>query len=125
MKPSATLLCLLTSAVFTTAAFADETPVKKSGDILVNQAGMTLYTFDKDMAGSGKSACNDACAGIWPPLMAAGNANASGDYSIISRDDGSKQWAVKGKPVYLFSKDKQAGDRAGDNFKDVWHVIKN
>lgn len=125
MKPSVTLLCLLTSAVFTSAALADDAPVKKSADILVNQAGMTLYTFDKDMAGSGKSACNDACAGLWPPLMAAGNANASGEYSIISREDGSKQWALKGKPLYQFSKDKQAGERTGDNFRDLWHVVKN
>ncbi|CAN5889012.1 hypothetical protein BH11PSE12_BH11PSE12_31640 [soil metagenome] len=125
MKPSATLLCLLASATFTTGVMADDAPFKKSGDILVNQAGMTLYTFDKDAVGSGKSNCNDACAGLWPPVMATATSSGSGDYSVISRDDGSKQWAVKGKPVYLFSKDKQMGDRTGDNVKDVWHVIKN
>ena len=31
-------------------------PAKMSGGVLVNSAGMTLYTFDKDVAGSGKSA---------------------------------------------------------------------
>ena len=37
-----------------------------SGDVLTGTNGMTLYTFDKDAAGSGKSACNDPCAGNWP-----------------------------------------------------------
>src|SRR3569623_1408178 len=55
--------------------------------------GMTLYVFDKDAAGSGKSACNGDCATNWPPLMATAGDKASGDYSIITRDDGRRQWA--------------------------------
>jgi predicted lipoprotein with Yx(FWY)xxD motif len=35
---------------------------------------------------------------------------ASGDYSIITRDDGKKQWAFKGKPLYFWAKDQKAGD---------------
>ena len=54
------------------------------------------------------------CATLWPPLMAATGASASGDWSIVTRDDGSKQWAYKGKPVYYWSKDQKAGDRTGD-----------
>lgn len=54
---------------------------------------------------------------------------ASGDlaspWSAITRDDGSKQLAYKGKPLYLFVGDKKAGDRAGDNVKDIWHVVKD
>ncbi|MNH42286.1 Secreted repeat [compost metagenome] len=45
-------------------------------------------------------------------------------WSQIKRDDGSMQWAYKGKPVYTFVKDKKAGDMTGDGMKDVWHVIK-
>lgn len=59
-----------------------------------------------------------------PPVTAAADAKASGDLSVITRDDGSKQWAYKGKPVYLYAKDAKPGDKTGDNFKDVWHVIK-
>ena len=98
-------------------------PARQAKDgVLVNEAGMTLYTFDKDAGG--KSACNDQCAKIWPPVMAAADAKASGDLTIITRDDGGKQWAYKGKPVYLYSKDAKAGDKSGDNFKDVWHAAK-
>ena len=95
---------------------------KVQDGILVNSAGMTLYTFDKDAVGSGKSACNGPCAVNWPPLHAGASESASGDWTVITRDDGSKQWAHKGKPLYLWSKDKKPGDRTGDGFLKLWHV---
>ncbi|WP_238891640.1 COG4315 family predicted lipoprotein [Achromobacter insuavis] len=116
----AAALVLSSAALFSAGAHAQA--VKPQDGVLVNSAGMTLYTFDKDAGG--KSACNDQCAKIWPPVTAAADAKASGDLSVITRDDGSKQWAYKGKPVYLYAKDTKPGDKTGDNFKDVWHVIK-
>ncbi len=98
-------------------------PVKYSGGVMVNAAGMTLYTFDKDPAGSGKSVCNGPCATNWPPFMAGGDARAGGDFTIIARDDGSRQWAYKGKPLYLWIKDQRPGDRTGDGFNKVWRVV--
>ena len=47
---------------------------------------------------------------------------ASGDWSVLARDDGSKQWAYKGKPLYLWVKDQKPGDKTGDGFNKVWHV---
>ena len=111
----AALLCL------PAFAFA-QAPVKTEGGVLTNAAGMTLYTFDKDEAGKGKSVCNGPCAANWPPLMAAADAKAAGDYSIITRDDGGRQWAFKGKPLYLWVKDAKPGDRTGDGFNKVWRV---
>ena len=100
-------------------------PVRFSGGVLVDSAGMTLYTFDKDPVGAGKSVCNGpSCTVNWAPLKAAADDKAGGDFTVISRDDGSKQWAYKGKPLYLFSKDQKPGDNAGDGFNNVWHVVK-
>lgn len=104
------------------AGCASYPPAKISGGVLVDSAGMTLYTFDKDTANSGKSTCNGPCAALWPPVPATGN--VSGDYSVVTRDDGSKQLAYKGKPVYRYTPDQKPGDKLGDNFKDVWHMIK-
>ncbi|ATB65564.1 COG4315 family predicted lipoprotein [Pseudomonas mosselii] len=89
---------------------------------LVDKKGMTLYTFDKDTAG--KSVCNGDCATNWPPLKAETEAKAEGDWTVVTRDDGSSQWAYKGKPLYTFIKDKKAGETTGDGMKDVWHVAK-
>ncbi len=112
------------SALTVLAANASADPLKKEGGMVVDSKGMTVYTFDKDVAGSGKSVCNDACATIWPPAYASASDKASGDATVITRDDGKKQWAYKGKPVYLYAKDMKKGDMTGDNFKDVWHVAK-
>lgn len=125
MKKTSLFGALLASCLWIGIAHAQDVPVKKSGDMLVSDTGMTLYTFDKDTAGSGKSACNGPCTGLWPPLTASAMAKDNGSYTVITRDDGSKQWAYKGKPLYMFKQDKQAGDHAGDNFKDLWHVIKD
>ena len=91
--------------------------------MLTGPNGMTLYTFDRDMAGSGKSVCNGPCATNWPPLMA-GSAAPAGDYSVVTRDDGGKQLAYKGKPLYYWVKDTKPGDMNGDGFNGVWHVVK-
>lgn len=119
-KHTAAALALACAALFSAGAHAQA--VKTQDGILVNSAGMTLYTFDKDSAG--KSVCVDQCAKAWPPVMAAADAKPMGDLTVITRDDGSKQWAHKGKPLYLFTKDTKPGDKTGDNFKEIWHVVK-
>jgi predicted lipoprotein with Yx(FWY)xxD motif len=90
------------------------------GKTLVDAHGMTLYTFDKDTAG--KSACNGPCATNWPPL-AASNATSSGDWTVVARDDGNKQFAYKGRPLDTFAKDTAPGDIKGDGFlNNAWHI---
>jgi len=110
-----------------TAAFAQSAPVKTGdsakGKVLTDGSGMTLYTFDKDAGG--KSACNGPCAANWPPLMAAANAKPEGAFTVVVRDDGSKQWAQGGKPLYTWKNDKKPGDITGDGFLNgAWHIAK-
>jgi predicted lipoprotein with Yx(FWY)xxD motif len=112
-------LIAASAALAQTAAPAKVADTSK-GKALVDAKGMTLYTFDRDAAG--KSACNGQCAQNWPPLMAAANASASGDWTVVTRDDGSKQWAYKGKPLYLWVKDTKPGEVTGDGVNNVWHV---
>ena len=103
---------------------APDTPTRTSEGVLIGPTGMTLYTFDRDAAGSGKSACNGPCATNWPPLSVADNAKAMGAYTIIARDDGKKQWAYKGWPLYYWSKYTKTGDKTGDGFNGVWKVAR-
>jgi predicted lipoprotein with Yx(FWY)xxD motif len=100
------------------------TPAKVADGMLVGPNGMTLYTFEKDVAGSGKSVCNGPCAANWPPLLASESDKPSGDYTLIMRDDGKKQWAVKGKPLYFWSKDSKPGDKTGDGVLKLWQTAK-
>jgi len=124
-KILAPLLCALLLAACSGMDSRPAAPVKYSDGMLTGSNGMTLYVFDKDAAGSGKSVCNGPCATNWPPLFAADGDVASGDYSIISRDDGKKQWALKGRPLYYWVKDQKPGDKTGDGFlNNQWHVVK-
>ncbi len=100
-------------------------PAKVTDGAMTNPAGMTLYTFDKDTAGSGKSVCNGPCVAIWPAFSAPAEAKAAGDWSIATRDDGSRQWAYKGKPLYMFARDAKPGDKTGDGFNNnIWHAAR-
>lgn len=115
---------VLAAVLIAPLAAYSQVPTKVASGVIVNSAGMTLYTFDKDVAGSGTSACNGRCATNWPPLMAAADAAPAGDYSVVTREDGGKQWAYKGKPLYLWIKDQKPGDTSGDGFNKVWHAAK-
>ena len=127
MKISTFIASLAISAAWmavSVSALAADAPAKMTGGALVAANGMTLYTFDSDKAGSGKSVCNGPCAALWPPMVATPADQPGGDYSVVVRDDGARQLAYKGKPLYFYKPDQKAGDRTGDNFKDVWHIVK-
>jgi predicted lipoprotein with Yx(FWY)xxD motif len=119
---------IVMTTAFGSLAFAQATAPAKTaqtskGPALVNAKGMTLYTFAKDSAG--KSACNGPCATNWPILAAAADAKSSGDWTVVTRDDGSKMWAHKGKPLYTFKQDMAAGDVKGDGFLNgAWQIAK-
>jgi predicted lipoprotein with Yx(FWY)xxD motif len=127
-------LAILTAAVILalgTSAWSQDppTPLKATktgslGTILAGANGMTVYTFvsDKD---DGKSVCTGSCARKWPPVTAAANAPApKAPLGVIARDDGSKQYAWKGKPLYYYSEDKKPGDTTGHEVGRSWFVVR-
>jgi len=94
------------------------------GDYLADSKGMTLYLFDKDTPGV--TNCYDSCATTWPPYVEGATPQSSmpADVTVVTRTDGSMQYAYKGRPLYYFAKDKQAGDTTGDGVGGVWHIVK-
>ncbi len=118
-----TLSWMALFAVLALPGVASADPAEEKNGVWVDDAGMTLYTFDKDA--ENKSMCNGECAKNWPPLLVKPAAEkAEGKWSQVRRDDGAMQWAYDGKPLYTFIKDKTAGETTGDGVKDVWHVAK-
>jgi predicted lipoprotein with Yx(FWY)xxD motif len=124
MKVQATLMVFALAGMLggCSTMMSESAPAHVQGGVLVDAKGMTLYTFDKDPANAGKSECVAQCAKAWPPLAAPADAKAMGDYTVITRSDGAKQWAYKGKPLYTWVKDRKPGDKTGDGFRNVWRV---
>ena len=100
------------------------TPTVAADGSLVGPDGRTLYQFARDTSGSGQSACVDTCAVNWPALGVAASAMPLGDYTIITRADGRKQWAYKGLPLYYYIKDTKPGDKMGAGVGGVWKVAR-
>ena len=119
------LLAGCAGGIPSSAKVAPDMPTRASDGVLIGPNGRTIYTFAKDSANAGTSACYAQCAQNWPPLTAAATAKATGDYSIITRTDGARQWAFKGQPLYYFAKDTKPGDKVGDGaLNGAWKVIK-
>ena len=77
--------------------------------------------------------CNadGGCAANWPPYTLEADetltqdAAATGKVTMITRDDGTKQVAYNGWPLYYFKGDKAAGDSNGQNidaFGGIWLI---
>lgn len=113
--------------------FAAETRQEHPGEIALIQNdngtldyrlaanGFRLYVSDRDSPG--KSVCNGGCARAWIPLMVNANTEKNfGEWTIVKRDDGSRQWAYKGRPVYSLFHDSP--DRPiGEGIEGVWHLL--
>jgi predicted lipoprotein with Yx(FWY)xxD motif len=119
---TAILLSLAASVALAQMPESAKVADTSKGKALVDAKGMTLYILDRDKV-VGKSTCNGQCATNWPPFMASADAHEIGSWTVITRDDGSKQWAYKGKPLYTWHNDKKPGDVDGDGrANNVWHI---
>ncbi len=54
-----------------------------------------------------------ACTDVWPPALAADGAKDVGRWSIITRKDGRRQWALDGAALYTSVLDRRPGDVIG------------
>lgn len=81
---------------------------------------LRLYTYDRDTENS--SACNDGCSSTWLPVIAPEDAEPIGHWTTIMREDGRRQWAYQGRPVYVLYHDSPT-DPVGDGHDGVWHLL--
>lgn len=99
-------------------------PRVEAGRIVASD-GRTLYVFDNDVPGSGKSACTGPCAGLHPAYLARPGEAAREPWSLVAREDGSRQWAYKSRLLYRFYADEKKGEVGGDGVsRNTWHVAR-
>jgi len=101
---------------------ASESKSYTRGDILTTPDGMTVYIYDKEAEGS--ASCYGECAEEWPPVLAPAEAKPFGDFTLVNRIDGTRQWAYRGKPLHLYHEDRAPGDAKGDNYEGFWHAVR-
>jgi predicted lipoprotein with Yx(FWY)xxD motif len=106
---------------------APKVPIKfaetKRGTVLANSDGMTLYYFDRDDSGT-TSTCDGKCTEKWIPLKAVDDSKPQGDFTVMVRNDKSKMWAYRNRPLYTSRDDKAAGDVNGFDPANLWHVAR-
>ncbi|MBR0789726.1 hypothetical protein JQ631_11645 [Bradyrhizobium manausense] len=95
----------------------------KQGPKLVDLKGMTLYIYERDTSGK-TSSCNGKCTESWVPLAATAEAKPIGDFTVINREDGSKMWAYRYRPLYTSPADKAPGDANGNATTLQWRVAR-
>ena len=101
----------------------DKVTLVAGHSVLTGKNGMTLYTFDRDTAGT--SNCDGGCAESWPPYLAkAGSKAPAAGFQLIKRKDGTNQWAKNGAPLYFWVGDTKPGDTTGDGVGGVWQLAK-
>ena len=83
-------------------------------------SGLRLYTSEADPVG--QSACYDGCASAWPPVVAPDDADTIGEWTVLERDDGVRQWMLRGKPVYVRYHDAPSVP-TGDGIQGIWHLV--
>lgn len=89
---------------------------------LVDVNGRTLYTFAGDARRDGQDCAGSGCSLQWQPVAAPALALAVGEFSVVERADGSRQWAYRGRPLYLYPGDELAGDANGIGVDARWSV---
>jgi len=117
-------LFLAANAALAADAKKEEPPFRQRGDILVEIKGRGVYTYDGDKVAN-QSDCLGQCVLLWPPVYAEDEAKPKGSFTILVRkDNGKRQWAFKGKPLYRWVSDLKRGDAGGDGVAGVWRLVK-
>jgi predicted lipoprotein with Yx(FWY)xxD motif len=95
-----------------------------AGDVLIDPEGFTLYIFNDDSEGT--SDCNDSCSETWLPVpgdMPIDTSVAEGQFDTITREDGSEQLALNGRPLYRYVDDLNPADANGEGVGDLWFAV--
>lgn len=94
-----------------------------SGELLGDADGRTLYVHNLTRIKPGYSRVWEV-PHMWQPVLAAETDASVGQWSIITRADGKRQWTFKGMDVYTFVRDRAPGEIHGTSNTDrVWQTI--
>lgn len=97
------------------------------GYVLADADRMTLYA--PAVENSDVSPCIETACGVeWKPQVASWAANSFGDWSVIDRADGVRQWAYKGQALFRYERDVAPKETHGHELQiastsGTWQVV--
>jgi len=99
----------------------------QDGTLITAIDGRTVYYFQPDKKSSAghekSSTCYNACATVWPPVLATATPSTSGAakaslIGLTKRTDGTMQVTYNGLPLYYYVADQKAGQVTGNHLRD-------
>lgn len=97
-----------------------EVATRAIGRLLVLNTDMSVYSYDGDAPN--KSNCTGSCLDQWEPVPAPEAAVAQGEWSVVIRTGGGRQWAYRGKPLYRYIDDLKERSYEGSDIPG-WHNV--
>jgi predicted lipoprotein with Yx(FWY)xxD motif len=76
-----------------------------TGRLLENAEGDVIYSSTADRPNV--SNCKDECLKQWTPMLASQIAQPQGEWGVIERSPGVKQWTFRKMPVYTYALDRR------------------
>src|SRR5690606_33228105 len=91
------------------------------GRLLLTDKRYSVYVSDADQPN--KSNCTtESCLQRWQPLLAPATAKPQGEWSVVVRAPGVRQWAFRNRPLYTHVRDTRTVSYDGSD-ESGWHNV--
>ncbi len=90
------------------------------GRLLITTKQQSIYVFDGDT--TQKTACTGDCTQTWQPILAPSVGQTTEGWTIFERSPGVRQWAFRGRPLYINVLDREPRSQEGSDVPG-WHNV--
>lgn len=90
------------------------------GRMLATDDSSSVYAFEEDSPTA--VACIDDCLRRWEPLLAPALAREEGNWRILERSPGVRQWVYRDQPLYRYRRDRDGWSQLGSD-EPGWHNV--
>jgi predicted lipoprotein with Yx(FWY)xxD motif len=91
-----------------------------AGRLIVSEKGNSVYASEKDTAG--RSSCTADCTLTWDPVLAPGLAQPQGEWTLLERAPGVRQWAFRKHPLYTYTREVGLYSQQGSDIPGWFNV---
>ncbi|MFK7863275.1 MAG: hypothetical protein AB8B95_03510 [Pseudohongiellaceae bacterium] len=90
------------------------------GRMLATSKNQSVYSYVNDTANA--STCFEECLSVWNPVLAPALTRPQGEWSVLERSPGVRQWVFRGKPLYTYQLDQGSWSQEGSD-REGWQNV--